>query len=679
MTRLWLLGVLVCCGLISAEYYTVKQADKDFALKQKKVYNLLYRVAQPAQANRSWYEEGQQWNIEANINLYSNQDAAKNFLLLYKNGMLPRGEIFSVYYPQLLKEMEALFKLFYYANDFDTFYKTALWAKNNLNEGQYCIALYSAVLTRPDTKYIQLPPPYEMYPSLFFNSEVLERAQHAKLFGIPKKQGEDKSYIISANYSGWYLNREYYLENKLNYFTEDIGLNTYYFFFRQALPFWMESKEFGLPSDYRGEEYLYGHKLLLNRYNLERLSNDMPRIEDFDWQKTFYPGYYPTMTFHNGLPMPQRPAWSDFPHYKYRYIQDIMDKESRIRSAIDSGFIFGNDSKKYNIYTDEGANILGNAIEGNADSYNPNFYGSIDRLARKILGYNLEPASKYQIIPSALEMSPTSMRDPAFYRLYKRICLLYYKYKLRQPPYSKEEIVYPNIKIESFNVDKMITYFDEFYTTINNGLLNDDLKEGEVGPLIKIKQYRLNNKPFNFHISVNADKPMRVSIRIFLGPKYDAHRKPLEFPDGFKYFYEIDNWITELNPGMNKILRSSQDCYFTIPDQESSDKFYAKILSSLDSNEPFTYYERVFGFPERLLLPKGKKEGMPFQFFIHISPVTSEFTYSSRVWGQTKFDNKPFGFPIDKPLFDFKYDGPNMMFKDILIYHKDEFDMNISY
>lgn len=142
------------------------------------------------------------------------------------------------------------------------------------------------------------------------------------LISDTKTSGKYKEYIIPANYSGWYLNHDYNLENKLNYFIEDIGLNTYYFFLRQAFPFWLPSKEYDLP-DYRGEEYLYSHKLLLNRYYLERLSNDLPYLEEFDWQKPFYPGYYPTMTYSNGLPFPQRPIWSNFPIYKYKYIRVI--------------------------------------------------------------------------------------------------------------------------------------------------------------------------------------------------------------------------------------------------------------------------------------------------------------------------------------------------------------------
>lgn len=108
--------------------------------------------------------------------------------------------------------------------------------------------------------------------------------------------------------------------------------------------------------------------------------------------------------------------------------------EGRVSAAIDSGFVLDVTGKMINIYTPEGLNILGNIIEGNMDSCNPDFYGSIDLFARKILGYNLEASTPYQIIPSALEFYSTSMRDPAFYRFYKRIAAYYYRLLLPRKP-----------------------------------------------------------------------------------------------------------------------------------------------------------------------------------------------------------------------------------------------------
>lgn len=95
--------------------------------------------------------------------------------------------------------------------------------------------------------------------------------------------------------------------------------------------------------------------------------------------------------------------------------------ESRISAAVDSGFMLGTNGTLHNIYNPEGLNMLGNTLEGNIDSCNREYFGSVDILGRKVLGYNLEPANSYQVFPSALESFSACMRDPAFYRLYQRI------------------------------------------------------------------------------------------------------------------------------------------------------------------------------------------------------------------------------------------------------------------
>lgn len=134
-----------------------------------------------------------------------------------------------------------------------------------------------------------------------------------------------------------------------------------------------------------------------------------------------------------------------------------------------------------------------------------------------------------------------------------------------------------------------------------------------------------------------------------------------------------------MNTGVNKLVRSSKDLFFLTSDPEPSEVFYKKLLKSLNENESFAYNERVAGFPERILLPRGKKEGMPFQLFLYTSPVSSELQYTSRVWGDYKMDDKPFGFPLDRPVPGFAYNGSNMMFKDVFIYHKDDSEMNMPY
>lgn len=130
----------------------------------------------------------------------------------------------------------------------------------------------------------------------------------------PKHSAGYDCYILPYNYSNHYLSDEYDYEQRINYFTEDIGLNNYYFFFRNQLPFFLGSADLGWGASghpYRGEEYLYGHKQLLARYYLERLSNQLGSIEDYDYNRPFYAGFWPTLRYPNGMQFPSRP-WNSF-------------------------------------------------------------------------------------------------------------------------------------------------------------------------------------------------------------------------------------------------------------------------------------------------------------------------------------------------------------------------------
>lgn len=97
-------------------------------------------------------------------------------------------------------------------------------------------------------------------------------------------------------------------------------------------------------------------------------------------------------------------------------------------NAIDTGYLFCGRGKKVDIYTPEGLNMMGNMIEGNADSCDSTFYGMYDGLARDILGFSFNYKNKNMMIPSALQCHSTSMRDPAFYMLYKRIMSYFARY-----------------------------------------------------------------------------------------------------------------------------------------------------------------------------------------------------------------------------------------------------------
>lgn len=243
-----------------------------------------------------------------------------------------------------MNEAEAFFKVLYYAKDYETFYNTALWAREHLNVQMFVYVLSIAVLHRPDTQGFILPPPYEIHPYFFLSDEVMQQAYQVKMQESGEHvspyvhSGEGNAVIINSNYTGWYVN--FNEEQKLTYFTEDIGLNSFYYYFHLDYPFWMNGEKFNLKKDRRGENFYYTHQQLLARYYLERLSNGLGEIPNFSWNWPVETGYYPSISYHNGMSFPVRPNHFDLKQGDFlQHLIQVEDYESRIRDSIDVGFL----------------------------------------------------------------------------------------------------------------------------------------------------------------------------------------------------------------------------------------------------------------------------------------------------------------------------------------------------
>jgi Hemocyanin, ig-like domain len=78
-----------------------------------------------------------------------------------------------------------------------------------------------------------------------------------------------------------------------------------------------------------------------------------------------------------------------------------------------------------------------------------------------------------------------------------------------------------------------------------------------------------------------------------------------------------------------------------------------------------------------MLLPKGRKGGMPFTLFVMVTPFetistdskTTNLGYCS-TYDRVYPDIKPFGYPFDRKISTYDFNTPNMMFKDVIIFHK---------
>ncbi|KAH0540907.1 hypothetical protein KQX54_020461 [Cotesia glomerata] len=675
----------LCLAAVHKQSGTIDVAERAYLTRQKDLWDIFWHYDQPTTIHPEFSEIAKSFNIEDHVDSYTNATYVHDYIRLYKQGLLPRDVVYSPFHPAHYEETVALFRIFFFAKDYDTFYKTAIWARFNVNSKLFGYTLAVAAIHRPDTRNLRLPPLYEIIPHVFFNSDVMQAIRSIKLGDAETKKSlainyhEGGDIVIPANYSGWYLHHEN-ADEELTYFTEDIGLCTSYFFFVNDFPHFMNSEVYQhLQKEIRGEKYFFGYKQLLARYYLERLSNNMGEIEFIDWHEPILTGFYPTLTHTNGLPFPHRNAWSHIPNHKLDLVHNAEEAETRILATIDSGIVYDyhHPPRAVNIYTPEGLNILGNLVDGNADSLNREFYGSLDHLSRMILGFGPKPIDKNHLVPSTLEYYTTSIRDPAFFRIYKKIVGYYLKYKEHLPQYTHEDLAFPGVKIDSVVVDKLFTFFEPYDVLVSNGVLVSSQKDAE-STVIKVRQQRLNHEPFTYHINVSSKKKVKANVRVFLGPKFDHHGHELEFTDNWAKFIEMEQWIVDLKPGTNKIERSSHESIYVYPDEASSSEYWKLLTKAIETDEPFTYNMQVAGFPDRLILPRGKREGLPLKLFVFVSEFdeSHSFKFDSPVWGQTVTDAKPLGYPLDRPVVPYAFTVPNAYFKDVTVYHKPIEELN---
>lgn len=573
---------------------------------------------------------------------------------------MPRGEVFSIFY-KYQKQVRSLFKVLYYAKNWDVFYKTACWAREYVNEGMYIYATHAAIRHRNDTKGMVLPPIYEIYPFMFAHSGVIKQAIRYKLiYGDVKNQ--NRTYYANDTYSGWNVNT-HRIKPDMKYFYEDVGFNSWYYYLNLDNPFWLGGEEFGLFKDRRGELYYRAHHGLLTRYYLARLSNGKGAIEVFDWEKPIKTGYEPDMIYQNGVAFQIRPANSLFEN-KFFEIQKIKDYERRIREAIDSGYIFTDKKHVISIYNKDGIDYLGKVIEGSVDSPNRRYYGALQVLAPQILGYAPHLQTDYKIVPSAMENFETCLRDPVFYQFYNRLDNYFLQYKNNLPYYNNTDLEYPGVKIKDVQFDKLVTYFEQFEWDITNALYFSEKEFKENNYEILTRQWRLNHKPFTYKMYITSDKDHDVKVRVFIGPKYNENGYLLSIKDNWMNFAEFDMYPLHLKTGENIITRHSNESLLYGKDRTTWRQLYNHVNAALQGKKEFysDFNEAYNNFPDHLFLPRGTVDGQDFQIFFHIGPLTAE---------NIQDDDLPIGFPMDRPVANENIlFVPNSWMEDVKIYHE---------
>lgn len=298
---------------------------------------------------------------------------------------------------------------------------------------------------------------------------------------------------------------------------------------------------------------------------------------------------------------------------------------------------------------------------------------------------NYFPA-RYFVVPTVLDQYQTALRDPVFYQLQKRIIDLVMLFKMRLPMYSKEELLFPGVKINNIVVDRLITYFDDYLMDMTNAVTftDEELMKTIPDMSLFVKKRRLNHEPFKVTLDVNSDKAVDALVRVFLGPKTDNKGKLIDLEVNRLNFVEIDSFVRKLDTGKNTIVRDSREMHNIIKDRIMIRDFARKLDSITDVNEilkkDLIHYNT--GFPSRLLLPKGKIGGLELMLYVIVSPLRLRDNVDRtnlRLDGKdlckncrftAVLDKMPLGFPLDRRIDTARFWVPNMKIVDVVVYHK---------
>lgn len=294
----------------------------------------------------------------------------------------------------------------------------------------------------------------------------------------------------------------------------------------------------------------------------------------------------------------------------------------------------------------------------------------------------------------------TTLRDPAYWMFMKRVFSFYYKYTTLMSPYNYHDIGFEGVRIESVETDKLLTYFQYFDSDISNAVDIEHYIPERVSELrqfgrlshyngddfiIKARQWRLNHAPFKVSINVVSTIAKPSVVRIYLGPKYDEYGNKITLNDNRFNFVLLDVFKYDLTTGSNLITRESRNFFMNVQDRTTYYELYKWIMLASANQKPWPMdnSEAHNGFPNRLLLPMGKKGGQLYQLFVHISPYyaptlpqysTFDSVISTGIGSGSRFvDALPLGYPLDRPIDPYYWYTSNMYYYDVNIYHKAEY------
>jgi len=360
-------------------------------------------------------------------------------------------------------------------------------------------------------------------------------------------------------------------------------------------------------------------------------------------------------------------------------------------NAIDLGYVMKPDGTMVNITLPQAVEELGKMMHPIPHTPYMRWFGPYELIAKHLLGASIQTIDTKTSIPSVLQQYETSLRDPMFYQFTKRMIKKYLHWQTHLPHYTKEELNFDGVEIKSVEMDRLITYFEKFDADITNAVDVTQVELTDGTPdnfVIWARNWRLNHMPFTVTMNIKSTKAQKAVVQIFMATKYDQNGHPLTMNQNRENFWQMDKWVVELKEGVNTIKHGCSEFTEFVKDRTPYSKLYKMVMQASSGKLPWPIdmSEAHCGFPQRMLLPRGARGGMPFQFFVMVSPYVppkkAQYTgfdpnVSCGVGSGARYvDDRPFGWPFDRVIDMQEWNTPNMYMYETMIYHKTEAEIN---
>ena len=251
---------------------------------------------------------------------------------------LGREEQFSLFIPKHRTIAGRLIDIFVGMRNTDDLMSVAAYARDRVNPYLFNYALSVALLHRPDTKDLDIPSYAQNFPDKFVDSQVFRKVRE-EVTVVP--DGSRMPILIPRDYTASDLDPEH----RLWYFREDLGVNLHHWHWHLVYPFEANERSI-VEKDRRGELFYYMHEQIMARYNMERFSNNLPRVGKLNNFRDPIPeGYFPKMdslvASRAWPPRFQNSTLKDLKRQRDQITLDVGDLErwrDRIIEAIHMGY-----------------------------------------------------------------------------------------------------------------------------------------------------------------------------------------------------------------------------------------------------------------------------------------------------------------------------------------------------